>query len=463
MVAVPLGQSVWLRRVARTPKISLTNMYLEKDQTNLIDGLSRLQRPGLAPWQMVGTGPIRDVFQQLGTFGGDYIVCSGAELYRVTQDGAATLLGAITGSGPVVIAASQTRAIVATGVDCFSTDGASVVQVNMPAGESVLSVCFINEYFLLTVADTQELFWLAPGDVDPDALNFFSAEFGPDNLVAATRISDQLYLFGNSTIEVWVPGSDINLPFTRIEGMLFEKGCASTYTLASLDNTLFWVGNDRMVYRAESVPVDISNPSINEQLRNADPTQLRAWAFAFDGHTFYCLTILGVGTFAYDVSTGEWSEFSTYGQQNWVAHFGAQANGSQIIGGDFQTGQLYFLDATRSNDNGLPFVRELTGGIPIIGPPMPCDTFSVFLTTGWAPITGPAANPLLQMRMSDDGGELWSSWMEISLKVQGKYRGEVTFFRLGQIESPGRVFQLRMTDDTLYRVSYARMNEALAA
>lgn len=462
MVAIPLGQSVFKRRVGRAPEILLTNMVLERDPSNLIDGLARLQRPGLKAWQLVGTGPIRGVYQQTGAFNGDYLVVSGQELWRVTQSASATLLGIITGTDPVIIDASKTRALISTGATCFSTDGTSVTAIVMPDGESISSVCFINEYFLLSVSGTQHLFWLAPGDVNPDALNFFSAEFGADDMVRCARLSDQIFLLGNDTIEVWVPGGDIDLPFQRIEGMLFDKGCVSAFSVANLDNTLFWVGNDRMVYRAESVPTVISTPSQNEMLRNASASSMRAWAFALDGHTYYILTIFGVSTLVYDVSTQEWSEFKSYGQLIWNAHLGAQANGSQIIGGDVSTGQLYVLDPTISNDNGAPFVRELTGGIPVIGPPVPCDNFSVFAAMGWAPITGDAKCPVMEVRWSDDGGNLWSPWKQISLGKQGCYGKEAVLYRLGEIKSPGRIFTLRMSEDTLWRVSYARMNEMLA-
>lgn len=462
MVAVPMGQSVFRRRLGRTPQILLTNMFLEKDPANLVDGMARLQRPGLAPWQVVGAGPIRGVYQQNGVFNGDYLVASGLEFYRVTQAGVATLLGTITGTGPVVIAASKTRALIATGGTCFSTDGSSVVAVNMPNGEQVLSVTFINEYFLLSVADAQTIFWLAPGDVDPDALNFFSAEFGADNVTSVNRISDQLFIFGDATIEVWVPGGNIDLPFQRTEGMLFDKGCASTYTVASIDNTLFWVGNDRNVYRAESVPLVISDAAISEKMRLADPASMRAWVYALDSHTFYCLTILGEATIAYDVSTGEWSQFSTYGLPIWAATSGAQASGSQIIAGDYASAQLYLLDPDRSNDNGRPFVRELMGGIPVIGVPVPCDSFSVYVATGWAPITG-TTDPVIQLRTSDDEANTWSSWMQMPIGKQGNYGKEVTVYRLGEIPPPGRIFHLRITDDTLFRFSYARVNEPLAA
>lgn len=471
MVAVPLGQSSFKRRLGRSAEILLTNMFLEKDPTNFIDGFVRLQRPGLAPWQIVGTGPIRGLYQESGVFNGDYLVVSGQQLYRVTQGAVATLLGAVNGTDPVVIDASKTRALIATGTICYSTDGTTITQVNVPDIDGVpspiLSVAFINEYFLLTVNGAQHIFWLAPGDVDPDALNFFSAEYGPDNLQRVARISDQIFFFGDGTIEVWIPGTDVNLPFQRVQGMLFDKGCASAYTVAALDNTLFWVGADRVVYRAETGPIQISNPAIEEHIREADPAQMRAWAFARDGHTFYVLTIMGVGTFVYDVYAAAvsglgWCVFSSYGMPIWAAHLGAQANGIQVIAGDAVSGQLYLLDSDRSNDNGQPFVREITGGVPVIGPPVPSDSFSVFVATGWAPINGPAAKPSLAMRYSDDGGQTFSSWLLLPLRLQGQYGEEVTVYRLGEIPPPGRIFTLRMTDDTLYRISYARMNEPLS-
>ena len=464
MSAVLLGISNYKRDIGASPRIILRNMFVEKDPTNMVDGYVRLQRPGLAPFADVGTGPVRCVFKQLGTFNGDILAVSGPSLYRVTEAAAVTSLGFITGSGRCQIAAGQGRALVASGTDCYSTDGATVTQINMPDSVPVQSVAYINGYFILTQAGSQRWYWIAPGDTDPGALSFASAENSPDNIARVERIGDELWFFGegNST-EVWVPTGNADLPFQRVEGRLYNQGTANRDTVVRLDNTLFWVGTDKVVYRGDSVPIRISDSSVEEMLAAVDVSSLRAWAFAYQGHSFYCLTIGELGTRVFDVSNSTWPEFASYGRPAWRAHIGAQTDGSLIIAGDDEIGKLWKLDPARANDNGTPLIREISGGVAVLGKPISCSSFSVLAATGRANANGNGSDPVIEVRWSDDGGNIWGAWRQISLGKRGEYGREVALTRLGMVRAPGRLFHLRMSEDTIFRLSYARMNEWLAA
>jgi hypothetical protein len=413
MTAVPLGVSSFHRAIAKTPTILLVNMFLEKDASNQVDGLVRIQRPALASFATVGVGPIRGVFRQSGTFSGHYLIVAGQRLYRVTSSGSPTLLGTIAGTSRVSIAATATRALVSIGTLCYSTDGATVTQINMPDDVAVSSVEVINGYFILTQADSDVYWWIAPGETDPDPLSFASAENSPDNIVCVKRLGDELWFFGAESIEVHQPTGDDDLPFQRIEGRLYDKGCANKDSVAAVDNTLFWVGSDGVAYRADTVPVRISDHSIEELISDAGFDALRAWVFTLQGHTFYCLTIGDdQGTFVYDVENQNWAQWKTRQRETWRAHLGTMGPEQTVIAGDDTTGDLWQLDLTQSNDNGELIVRELTGGLPIIGPPQPCYNFSMLVATGRAPLTGNALDAVVEVRWSDDGGFLWSAWRQ---------------------------------------------------
>jgi hypothetical protein len=364
----------------------------------------------------------------------------------------------------VQFSASQTRALIATGDKCYSTDGTTVTTVTMPDGEAVRSVAYINGYFILVQEASQHFFWIAPGQTDPDALSFASAENSPDNIMDVEHIGDELWFFGEGrSTEVWIPTGNNDLPLQRVEGRLFDQGCGNRDTVAKLDNTLFWVGSDSKVYRADQVPVRISDNSIEEMLYNTQAQNHRAWAFAYQGHEFYCLTIGVQGTRVYDVSTGTWLEFSSYGRKRWRAHLGAQTSGNLIVAGDDTDGTLWQLDPDASNDNGDPLVREVIGGVSILGAATLCTSFSLACMTGHANIIDPGNHPVVQMRYSDDGGNTWSIWREMGLGKRGHYGREVALTRLGMMKPPGRLFMLRFTEDVPWRISYARINEFVAA
>lgn len=462
MPALPLGLTSYRRRGARTAEVALLNMLVEKDPINQVDGLVRFQRPALVAFADVGAGPIRGEFRRFGVLSSLYYVVSGEELYSVTTAGVATLLGAIPGTDRVSIDGSASRLIVVAAGVAYSWNGSALSVIAVPDIDGVpsvvSSVVYIAGYFILTVTG-QHFFWLAPGDVDPDPLNFASAENSPDDIVCAARLQDEIWFFGAQTTEVFQLTGDVDAPFQPIGGRLYERGCANKETLATLDNTLFWVGNDLMAYRADTTPIRISDHSMEERLRVAGAAALRAWAFQIDGHTLYCVRAGSIGTFAFDVENQNWPRFKTYGQETWRAHVGCQVTGDLVIAGDDTLGKLWRLDPDRSNDDGDPLERELTGGITVLGKPEKCRDVSLRVPVGWSDIVGTATNPKVQMRYSDDGGNLFSSWLELPLGYQGQYLTEVIWRQLGQMTSPGRIFTFRFTDDAIFRVSYGRMNE----
>lgn len=463
MSAVPLGLSNYVRRLGGSAPVVLINMLVEKDPTNLVDGYVRIQRPAITRYSHVNGDVIKAMFCQPGTFNGDILIASTSSLFRVDTHGNPSRVGTISAPSIVRMCASGTEALVATGTTCYRTDGSFVRPINMPNNVGVQDVEFINGYFILVQSSSQRFYWIAPGQTDPDPLSFASAENNPDNIIAVKHIGDELWFFGagNST-EVWQPTGDANLPFQRVEGRLYDKGCANRDTLVKLDNTLFWVGNDMVVYRGEQVPTRISDNSIEEVLFGADRTQVRAWGFVYQGHELYVLTIGTAGTFVYDISVGAWSSFASYGQTSWRAHLGVTNRLGQIIAGSSDSPELWILDPHSSNDDKKPMVREVMGGVAVIGAATPCSSFSIYVATGHANPNAPGNNPVMEMRFSDDGGNIWSNWRQMPLGTVGQYGREIAATRLGMMRAPGRLFHLRMSEDCLWRVTYARVNEWLA-
>lgn len=457
MSAIPLGLSNYVRSTAKTWPIFLRNTYTEKDPTNQVDGLVRLQRPAVAVFATMPANGSRGTFRHAGVLSGDYLAVYGTDLCRVTTTGSVVTLGTVGGSEPVIFAASATRVLIATGTTLYSTDGVTVTTVTMPSGEDVGSVAYIDGYFDLTVDGSARYFWLAPGDVNPDALNFASVENSPGNLERVTRLQDELWFFKDQSLEVWQVTGNLDAPFVRIGGRLFERGTANRHTVAVLDNALFWVGDDLIVYRGAGGPLRVSDHSIEERLRLNGSANLSAFIFALDGHTFYVLRIGTLGSFVYDVENNNWSHWSSYGQDTWRAISGAQ-NGQQIIVGDGTSSTLWKLDPTISNDDGDPIERLIYGGVSVIGQAQRCDHVRLFCSTGTTEDVN--AEPVCEINFcDDDSGVFDGPWVQMSLGRQGDRTIYVEAWQLGAIYSPGRLFAFRMTDDAIWRVSFARMNE----
>lgn len=66
--------------------------------------------------------------------------------------------------------------------------------------------------------------------------------------------------------------------------------------------------------------------------------------------------------------------------------------------------------------------------------------------------------PLIGMRYSDDMGHTWSHWRWRPTGKAGEYKIKVRWNGNGSIKSPGRIFQFKITDETISRVSRLLMN-----
>jgi hypothetical protein len=92
MTSIPLGKGDWLRDVADEAAIPVLNRYYEQNPTNLVEGSALISRPALKRAVTVGSGPIRSLYSQPGSFGDALFTVSYDELYKVAPDKTVTLI-----------------------------------------------------------------------------------------------------------------------------------------------------------------------------------------------------------------------------------------------------------------------------------------------------------------------------------------------------------------------------------
>ena len=454
MPEIQLGTSSKKRTTQWMPVLRAVNMLVEQSVTNRFNGVDHIQRPGEVLFADLGADIIRGVFRQAGTFNGDFLVTTGDSLYRVDDAGAETLVGSVPGSLRVSTAATGVRAIVVSDDTAYSTNGTTVVAVVMPDGRPVGSVAQLNGYFILPENGSARFYWIEPGQVDPDGLSFATTESSPGDIVKVERVGDELWFFKEEGIEVWVPTGDADLPFQRVPGRNYDKGCRARDTVCRFDNSVAWIGNDGLLYRGDQSPVRISDNSLEEQIRKSDVGSLRAWAFAVDGHSLLCVTMAS-GTYVYDVSTQQISEFQTYERTGWRCHVGDMGETFVVAGSDTD-GKLYRLDPQVSNDDGLPMIRRITGGVGIVGQPQRINSLDLYTYTGTA--ADPNLYPKVRISLSYDL-QTYDDWFDVSVGRQGNYGDPVRLNRLGVARYPGMLVQFQVTDDIIWTVSGASFNE----
>ena len=448
-----------------------------------------LQRcPGLELVAIVGAGPIRGMWK----FGDFLYVASGGKLYRVDGNYAITELGLINGSGPVSMADNGVQLFVACNPDAFIYNANTGVfsQVTDPDFPGAVSVGYLDSYFVFNEPNSQRVWVTALLDgLSVDPLDFASAEGNPDNIVSLMVDHREVWLFGNNTVEVWYNAGAADFPLARIEGAFMETGCLAPYSVAKLDNSVFWLGSDArgngIVYRNQGYNGQrISTHAVEWQIQQyAVLNDAIGYSYQQDGHSFYVLVFpTAQATWVFDVSTGLWHERAYWDGVQYLRHrSNCQANfNGQVLVGDWETGFIYAFSQDTYNDNGqaqrwLRSWRALPTGQNTLKRTahhtlqLDCEsgvgagtvsTFflltenSVNLTTesGLQLVTSlvsltDGANPQVMLRWSDDGGHTWSNEHWASMGRVGEYGKRVIWRRLGMTTKlRDRVYEISGSD-----------------
>jgi hypothetical protein len=316
--------------------------------------------PGLNLLATVGTGPIRGLW----TFNGAAYVVSGTELYSLTTAYVATLRGTVAGTGPVSMSDNGTQLFIAANGPGYIYNSTTAVfaQITDPDFAGAAIVGYLDGYFVFTQPNSQ-IFWVTQlldgSSVDP--LDFASAEGSPDGLVSMIVDHAQIWLFGTNSVEVWYDSGAADFPMTRIQGAFNEIGCAAAFSVAKLDNGIFWLGADArgqgIVYRANGYTgTRISTHAIEYAIAQyGDISDAIAYTYQQEGHAFYVLTFpTGNATWVYDVSTQAWHERAGFDNGLFMRHRSncQIAFNSQIVLGDYENGNIYAFNLDVYADNG---------------------------------------------------------------------------------------------------------------
>ncbi len=320
-----------------------------------------LQRcPGLRLVATVGDGPIRGMWK----FGDFLYVASGGKLYRADGNFAVTELGLINGSGPVSMSDNGTQLFVACNPDAFIYNAstgvfAQITDVDFPGA---VTVGYLDGYFVFNEPNSQR-FWVTSlnDGTQIDPLDFASAEGNPDNIVSLMVDHREVWLFGNNTIEVWYNAGLADFPLARIDGAFMETGCLAPYSVAKLDNSVFWLGSDArgngIVYRNNGYNAQrVSTHAVEWQIQQYNVlNDAIGYSYQQDGHSFYVLTFpTANATWVFDVATGAWHERAAWDGVQFRRHrSNCQANfAGEVLVGDWENGSVYAFDPEVYNDSG---------------------------------------------------------------------------------------------------------------
>lgn len=275
MVSVPLGTGSWVRNRAAEPAFGLINRFFEQNPTNQEDQVALIERPALIGFLEAGDGPGRRLFTQPGFVAGALFQVSGAELYKHVMNANRTVTttqipGLVDGEGSPDMAATRQRLWITDGFDLQYTNGtAALVAIATPDGIPMISLDVFNEYVLCVQNNSDRIYWIEPGAIVIDPLDFFTAERKPDQALQVRTVGDEFWALGENTIEPHRATGDGAAPFQRIEGRSFNFGIFGGTAVRTKDTSVVCIGHDGTVFDIAGVPQPVSDPSVAERTRDA--------------------------------------------------------------------------------------------------------------------------------------------------------------------------------------------------
>jgi len=483
----PILGGSYLARSTNAAANRCMNLFPESVPEGGKDAAWLMRCPGLNRITTVGSGPIRGMWQ-MGSYG--YVV-SGYEFYKITTDWEISLLGPVNGTGPVSMSDNGTQIFIACSPSGFiyDTQTGLLQEITDPDFPGAVTVSYIDGYFVFNEPGSQKIWVTALLDgTQIDALEFASAEGSPDNVVALIADHREVWVFGTNSVEVWYDSGALDFPLERLQGAFNEIGCTAPFSIAKLDNGLFWLGSDSrgrgIVYRNRGYTgVRISTHALEFAIQNYGPiNDAVAYTYQQEGHSFYVLTFpLANKTWVYDASTEMWHERGGFHNGQYYRHRSncRMVFADKIIVGDFENGNIYFFDLDKYTDNGFPqrWTRawralppgqnnlkrtvhhalqiDCESGVPLEASDaqqiidaedtanMITENMSTFITEDGR-ITGYSQ---MVLRWSDDGGHTWSNWHKRSVGILGETWWRVIWRRLGMtLALRDRVYELSGAD-----------------
>lgn len=393
----------------------------------------------------VQVGSLTNIRGTHNAWGVLYVV-AGSKLYRVSSSGAATELGDVGNDGlPADMTHNIAELLCVSGGNGYTvqkgtTTFAGITDTDFP---DAAKCDFLDGYGMLLEKESGRFWFTSIDDFETiSGIDFATAEGAPDALVSMIVDHRELWLFGETSTEVWFNSGDATNPFQR--QTFVERGCKGVHSPAKLDNTVFWLGEDGVVYRADEYrPMRTSNHGIEHLIQNTTVDPI-GFAYNAGGHAFYQLNFPGELTVVYDAATQLWHRRKAHGQDDCAYHYHAHCYGRDYVGGD----KLYYLDDSKYQHNGDELDRIRTIG------PFRVEKFTKMESLTALFETGENSDPVNEQKVfleiSDDAGKTFERVGEASVGVQGQYTTEVKWNALGGFYDGQRVIKITMTDNAKY-------------
>lgn len=422
------------------------------------------KRPGLNDWADLETGRGIDGLYWWDTQSMVLAVSDG-DVFRLTSaagdwnkisNGDKLLVGqqvSIDDNGDTAVMANGGR-MVATG-----PSGTAAFLADADAPTAVTHLGFLDQYLLANRAGTNTFQHSEVLDHTAwRAIDIFSAESKPDDILALHIGLDEIVLFGTSTIEFWA--NDGVTPFVRIQGSTIPRGIAAKYSVALLPGSSpqtpdRWICLDssrRVIEIIGRMPIEVSQP-IDRQIQQLQQVDTAIGSiYTINGLPLYVLTFPeDRRTFVYNFHKRDWSEWDYFDQVTGLAqryrgnaYCYAKAWNLHLVG-DHETGKIYTASRSHYSDAGNRIRCRRRSGFVSHGTYDEKSCHSVKFRVKQSVATPEVKHPQMMLRYRDDSGA-WGPERWENLGPAGDHANVVTFHQLGQYQT--RQWEITYTENT---------------
>lgn len=426
------------------------NLYMEKNPEDAAFPFMLYPTPGLTLLATTSSTVWQGLYT--ATNGCLYGVCGGFAYY-IDQSWDFTQLGTISNArGIVHMVDNGNYLIIVDG----SRYGYTINLTNNEFGQIATGafvggdyIDYVDGYFLLNIAGTNEWYISLANEITFDPTDFASKNGFPDKIVAVGVSRRYIYLFGQFTTEIWFNAGDPTFPFERLPGVFMQYGCMNSDTVAQMDGEFYWLAQseqgNRFICRTSQFQAEkISTFAIDNELSGYETVDdAFGYTYQIVGHFFYVITFpTAQKTWVFDMSNSQWNEWLCIdedgGFQRHRSNCFAVAYGKHVVG-DYENGNLYMLDIDNytDNDSPIPRIRSFYHGVDDDSNRIRYREFIADMEVG----NGDEEDSIpLYLRWSDTRGKSWGNAISTSLGLEGEYLTSIQFQRLGMARD--RVFEL---------------------
>lgn len=457
------------------PKVSKDE---EKNKTKM----ALFPRPGLSQFSAPTGNAVRGLFTARTLIDERCFAVVGTTLYEIFYDGTATSRATLTNltsgtKSKVYMEINNNSELMIQDpkagyiFDLTTNIATQITDADYPGGGTL---AYSDGYFIISDNNGRVTFSDLGAGTSWDGFNFFTPSFKPDKVKAVATFREEIYCFGDSTIEVYI--NDGETPFIRQSRTSIYYGLTARDSLASWHGGVFFLGrsvnggSDIYMMGTNYALNPISTPAIAAKINEATNEDAEGYVFdSKDGHIFYILHLPALKTtLVYDMSTGMWHERmsekpfaeadGTHSQDVYRGKCYTQFKGLNLFG-DWYSGKIFIENDKVKTDDG--YARVLQRITPILHQELKFISvyeLEIDMNSGFGTTTGQGVDPILMLRYSLDGGNTFETEEFIKMGAIGQYDFKVMKSKLGTARN--WVIDFKITDpvDIVVMQSNARIS-----